>query len=340
MELEAAITRVAEAGAIDPADSLLDAVRGVLAPLAPTSVRTYSSDLADLLRFFDGRPRPALAATRDDLMAYTASLSARGLAPDSRRRRLVVARSLYREAGERGLLAGPIPIRKVAVKEASPVGPPALDADELAALLALPAQRLTDSDPRVVRAAARDHLLFALLVYTGLRISEAVALRVGQLGSEGRREVLRDVRGKGGTKGVIPIPTALAREIRVATVGAEPGDPLLPALGRGRGLRDGRGRPRALSIRQARRIIDAALREIGHAEARSGPHLLRASAITGVYLGSRDAVLTQRFARHARADTTDRYIRPADALADAGIDYLAIADPTGVKIGAQEPVSD
>ena len=44
--------------------------------------------------------------------------------------------------------------------------------------------------------------------------------------------------------------------------------------------------------------------------------------------------------RVARADTTDRSIRPADALADAGIDDLAIADPTGVTIGAQEPVSD
>jgi integrase/recombinase XerD len=206
--------------------------------------------------------------------------------------------------------------------------------------LSLPARRLTDPDPRVVRTAARDHLLFALLVYTGLRISEAVVLRVGQLGREGQREVLRDVRGKGGTKAVIPIPPALAREIRAVTAGADPGDPLLVALGRGRGLHDGRGRPRALSIRQARRIVDDALREIGHAEARSGPHLLRASAITGVYMGSRDAVLTQRFARHARADTTDRYIRPADALADAGIDYLAIADPTGVAIGSRDPTGD
>ena len=340
MELENGITRAAEAGALDLADPLIDAVRGVLAPLAPTSIRTYSSDLADLFWFFRGRPRPPLWATRDDLLAYAASLRTRGLAPDSRRRRLVVARSLYREAGERGLLAGPIPIRTVAVKEASPVGPPALDTDELAALLALPAARLVDPDPRVVRAAARDHLLLALLIYTGLRISEAVALRVGQLGSEGKREVLRDVRGKGGTKAVIPIPPALAREIRTVTAGAEPADPLLPALGRGRGLRDARGRPRALSVRQARRIVDVALGEIGHTEARSGPHLLRASAITGVYVGSRDAVLTQRFARHARADTTDRYIRPADALADAGIDYLAIADPTGVTIGSQEPVRD
>jgi integrase len=340
MELENAIVRVAEAGGLDSADPLLGAVRGVLAPLAPTSVRTYSSDLADLVDFFRDRPRPPLHATRDDLLAYGASMRARGLAPDSRRRRLVVARSLYREAGERGLLAGPVPIRAVTVKEASPVGPPALDADELAALLALPAQRLADPDPRVVRAAARDHLLFALLVYTGLRISEAVALRAGQLGREGGREVLRDVRGKGGTKAVIPIPPALAREIRTATAGAEPADPLLRALGRGRGLRDARGRPRALSVRQARRIVDVALGEIGRTEARSGPHLLRASAITGVYMGSRDAVLTQRFARHARADTTDRYIRPADALADAGIDYLAIADPTGVAIGSREPDPD
>jgi site-specific recombinase XerD len=182
MEIEKAIAHVGMVGAVEEDDDVLAVIRGVLLPLAPTSVRTYSSDLADLFWFFRGRPRPPLRATRDDLLNYAASLRARKLAPDSRRRRLVVARSFYREAGERGLLTGPMPIRSVAVKEAGSVGPPALDAEELAGLLALPAQRLTDPDPRVVRAAARDHLLLALLVYTGLRISEAVSLRAGQLG--------------------------------------------------------------------------------------------------------------------------------------------------------------
>lgn len=326
MEIEAAVARIAAAGGLPLDDPLLDAVRGVLGALgSPHSVRTYTSDLRDVAAFFRDRRRGLRAATRDDLVAYAADLRLRGLAPDSRRRRAVVVRSLYREASERGLLDGPPPRASVRVKEASPVGPPALDAAELAALLAWPAPRLVDPDRRIARIAARDHLLLALLVYTGLRISEAVDLRVGQVGREGGRAVLRDVRGKGGTKVIVPIPPLLAEEIaRFAGDDAEQ-QPLLPALGRGRG-------GGALSVRQARRIVDAALRAVGHAEARSGPHLLRASAITAVYLGSRDAVLTQRFARHARADTTDRYIRPADALADAGIDYLAIADPTGVKI--------
>jgi integrase/recombinase XerD len=326
MEIESAVARIAAAGGVSDDDPLVDALRGVLGALhAPGSVRTYASDLADLATFFRDRRRGLAAATRDDLTAYAADLTARGLSPDTRRRRAVVTRSFYREAAERGLLPGPAPVSRVRVKEASPVGPPALDATELAALLAWPAPRLADPDPRVVRTAARDHLLLTLLVYTGLRISEAVALTVGQLGREGGRAVLRDVRGKGGTKVIIPVPDAVAEEIRTFAADADERDPLLPAMARGRG-----GRP--LSVRQARRIIDAALSAVGHSEARSGPHLLRASAITAVYLGSRDAVLTQRFARHARADTTDRYIRPADALADAGIDYLAVADPTGVRL--------
>jgi integrase len=207
-----------------------------------------------------------------------------------------------------------------------------LTVPELSAVLLAAGAGLDSGDPWRALRAARTHLLVALAAYTGLRVSELCGLCRGVVGRAGERHVLKDVAGKGGTRSRVVIPPALHAEIEAfgrrleAMVGPlGPDEPLLPALGRR--PQPGRAVLAPLSPRRARDLVDGALAAAGRDERRTGPHLLRATAITMVYMGSHDAFLAQRFARHARADTTARYIRAADELSETGSDYLAVDDP-------------
>lgn len=144
----------------------------------------------------------------------------------------------------------------------------------------------------------RDMALLELLYGSGLRISEALGLDVGDI-RRGASQVR--VLGKGSKERVVPLSdtcmTALARWLAVRVcVPPQPGEQAL-FLGR----RGGR-----LDRRQAARILSAQA-EIAGIPQHVSPHDLRHSFATHLLEGGADLRAVQELLGHSRISTTQRY---------------------------------
>ncbi len=144
----------------------------------------------------------------------------------------------------------------------------------------------------------RDMALLEILYGSGLRISEALGLDVGDIRS-GATQVR--VLGKGSKERVVPLSdtciTALSRWIAVrAYVPPQPGERALFL-----GSRGGR-----LDRRQASRILDMQARFAGIPQHVS-PHDLRHSFATHLLEGGADLRAVQELLGHSRISTTQRY---------------------------------
>ncbi|MCK4414418.1 MAG: site-specific integrase [Candidatus Eisenbacteria sp.] len=188
--------------------------------------------------------------------------------------------------------------------------PTALTSDEQHALL------------RVTAAHPRDHLIVALALGTGLRLSELVGLDVGDVFfSDGKPRLRIRVRpeiAKRGRTGDIFLPDALVPKLRAfwrhklsSGEGIGPEAPLLCSQSR-----------RRISPRRIQVVVRAWQEEAGF-DRLYGFHSLRHSAVTNVYRASRNLFLTQRFARHASPLTTVAYTHPSDEELREGVRKLA-----------------
>ncbi len=144
-------------------------------------------------------------------------------------------------------------------------------------------------------AASRDAALFTLLYGCGLRISEALALDVGDVPGAG--QPLR-IRGKGGRERLVPLLPAVFEALgawRARHPDPRPGAPLFL------GVRGGRLDPAVAqgALRQYRRL--AGLPE--HAT----PHALRHSFATHLMQGGADLRAIQELLGHASLSTTQAY---------------------------------
>lgn len=144
----------------------------------------------------------------------------------------------------------------------------------------------------------RDRVLLELLYATGVRVSEACGLDVGDV-DHGRR-VIR-VFGKGGRERSVPygVPAQRAlddwlRRGRPAMVGARSGDALLL------GARGGRLNPTT-----ARQIVGAYAESAGLP--RTSPHGLRHSAATHLLEGGADLRAVQELLGHSSLASTQIY---------------------------------
>jgi integrase len=180
--------------------------------------------------------------------------------------------------------------------------------------LAQSAPRAQDEDQQrdLVRAAedasARDRAIVVLLLHTGLRLSELVALDVGDVRTSARKGVVIVRSGKGDAFREVALnPTA--REVvdawsdarkKVAVDGE-------PALWVGRGGR-----------RLTARAVDLVVRRVAAgAGLQLSAHVLRHTCITKLVRGGSDVVLVAEIAGHRRLFT----------LADGEIDTLTPAHP-------------
>ena len=152
----------------------------------------YRYDLADFLRWLDAtKPSPVSIAdvATEDIEDYLLSLEDRKLAALTRRRRLCAIKGLFGYAARQGLVAVN-PTRDLPYPQASSRPPYHLDADDADRLI------IGAHNP-LVRALA------ATLYMTGLRISEAVDLKLGDIDLKRARLLVR--HGKGGKARVVPI---------------------------------------------------------------------------------------------------------------------------------------
>jgi len=267
------------------------------AGLAPNTLAAYRRDLLRAQDFLvRSRVRRWEDLTPDLLARLLADARAGGLAPTSLQRLLSTLRGLYRWMRSEGQFSGRDPTRTGARLRLWDRLPDVLAPADALALL--------DQPPATGWQGLRDRALLALLYGGGLRVSEAVSLRRGDLSlrahaADAETGVLR-VTGKGSKERLVPFGGGA--RARLEQWLAE-GRPRLAAQSE-HVLLSRSGKP--LDRHRAFRIVRAAARAAGLRQ-EVHPHTLRHSCATHLLLGGGDLRAVQEFLGHADLRTTERY---------------------------------
>lgn len=225
--------------------------------------------------------------TEGDLVDFTASLQT--LAPTSRRRKVSSLRALLKWLKRRG--QGPAAELPSAAEIRLPQRlPKALTFEDLTRLL----ETADLSQP----SGVRDRCLMELLYGTGLRVSEAVGLRMEEIDLE--RAAFR-VTGKRGKTRVVPLPQHTAPWIERYL---QEGRPKLLAKPVAQVFVGERGRP--LSRQSAYHVLEQARRAAGIRTPVS-PHTLRHTYAVHLVQGGADLRAVQELLGHASIATTQIY---------------------------------
>jgi site-specific recombinase XerD len=166
------------------------------------------------------------------------------------------------------------------------------------------------------RAGPRDRAIGLLLAYTGLRLSELVALDLDDARVSGRKAVLVVRSGKGDVYREVPL-NAPARKALDAWLDERPspaarvgGEPLFVSRAGGR-----------LSARS----VDEVVRKLGHAAGvEPSAHALRHTWVTRLVRAGNDVVLVADLAGHRKLETTRRYSLPSLGDRQRAVEELAV----------------
>jgi len=164
--------------------------------LAGHSVAAYRNDLAAFGQWLAGQDREATNCERADLRRYLTAMRGRGLSARSAARALAALRGFYRYLLERDVATQDPTLELETPRLIRPL-PRFLSAEEVEALLGAP-----DVDTPL---GLRDRAMIETLYATGVRVSELVGLRLGQLRLDpGYVRVM----GKGSKERIVPVGSA------------------------------------------------------------------------------------------------------------------------------------
>jgi integrase/recombinase XerD len=195
-----------------------------------------------------------------------------------------------------------------------------LDLAEIAALLAAP--------DRGSWLGRRDRALLALMIQTGVRVSELVGLRVGDVHLGTGRHIR--VLGKGRKKRATPLTGELAAVLRpwIAERGGAPGDPLFPT-------RQGRPLSRyTVGLLVGKHAQTAAAACPSLTTKRVTPHVLRHTAAMLWRAKQVDIATIALLLGHESVQTTHVYEHADPALKEEAIARTA---PLGITPGRYRP---
>jgi integrase/recombinase XerC len=165
------------------------------------------------------------------------------------------------------------------------------------------------------RASARDRAIVVMLLYTGLRLAELVALDVGDVRVSPRKGLVIVRSGKGDAYREVPL-NALVRQVLEEWLTER----RQHVADRERALFVGRG-----ARRLAKRSVDDVVRGLGgEAGVKLSPHTLRHTFLTAMVRQGSDLVLVAELAGHRRLETTRRYSLPSDADRLLAVERLQI----------------
>ncbi|MBA2428621.1 MAG: site-specific tyrosine recombinase XerD [Thermoleophilaceae bacterium] len=273
--------------------------------LSRNTLEAYRSDLLQLGRFLEARAVPALEASSADLSDYLTSLvgtdNGRSAAsPATVHRKTASMRSFYRHLRREGLLESDPTVTLASPRRGARL-PHVLSRDEVNLLLEQP----HGTEP----LALRDRALLETMYACGLRASEVVGLRVGDVDLE---ELTLRARGKGSRERIVPVGRTAATALRTY-------------LARGRPVLVGARAERCLFVNfRGGALTRQGLYKIvqGHA-ARAGladrmsPHTLRHTFATHLLAGGCDLRAVQEMLGHADVATTQLYTHlSSDRLKD------------------------
>ena len=161
--------------------------------LSPNTLAAYRADLTALSRWLRQRGTTLARTTRNDLLGFIAWRVETGARPRSTARQLSSFRRFFRYLVREGTVKED-PTAQIAMPKIGRSLPRSLTEAQVDALLAAP----QTSDP----LGHRDRTMLEVLYATGLRVSELVSLRHGQVNLN--QGVLRIV-GKGNRERLIPL---------------------------------------------------------------------------------------------------------------------------------------
>jgi site-specific recombinase XerD len=293
----------AVAGVIVPIhDPLRMAVAAYLARFKGQSRVHSESDLRGYLTWCDQRRLDPLAARRPHIELYLRWLQeVRRFKPSTVSRRMSVVAGFYRTCVIDDVLQH---------SPAEYVRRPNVSAES-------PTLGLTHLQFEALLTAARqsanrcDFALVAMLALLGLRIFEATASNIEDLGEEHGHRVLR-VHGKGDKVVLVPLPPAVGRALD-RSIGDRTVGPILLTT---RSTR----MDRHCATRRLRRLTE----QTGMRIARMHPHMLRHTFVTTMLDAGVDLRDVQIAARHADPRTTMRYDRARKNL-DRHANYILAA---------------
>jgi integrase len=149
-------------------------------------------------------------------------------------------------------------------------------------------------------AGTRDLALVSLLMLNGLRVSEAIELRIEDLTTERGHRIIR-VKGKGGKQRTTPLPPPVVAAIE-ATISKRTGGPIILS-----------NQGTAMDRFQASRVIRRLARR-ARIQKKISPHSLRHTFVTLALEAGAPIHVVQDAAGHASPETTRRYDRARFAL--------------------------
>lgn len=267
--------------------------------MRPNTVAAYQADLDRYADYLGGLGVDRLASVSEDMISgFLAALrqdrvaGGAGLSASSAGRAVVTVRGLHRFATREGWTT---------VDPAACVTPPriplrlphAIPYDDVMAMIAAAG---AGGSPR----ATRDQALLELLYGTGLRISEAMALDVDDLGRDVDTLL---VTGKGGKQRMLPVGRYAREAVSAYLVR---GRPTLAAAGRGTPALFLNQRGGRLSRQSAWQLLRDAAARAGVADPVS-PHTMRHSFATHLLDGGADVRVVQELLGHASVATTQIY---------------------------------
>jgi len=261
---------------------------------SPHTLRAYGDDLARFLAFLrehkGGMPDERLLKklVPADVRAFVTRRRGEGLGPRSVQRTLAAVRSFFRWLAREGIVenAAPRAVRTPRVPRSLPR--PLSEADA--------ARTLAEAQANDVEwLAARDAALLTLLYGAGLRISEALGLRRGDVPLGESLSVV----GKGRKQRSVPLLPAVREAIDAYAA-------LIPFAGARGGplFLSRRGRP--MSPREAQALMQRLRSRLGLPE-RATPHALRHSFATHLLANGGDLRAVQELLGHASLSTTQTY---------------------------------
>jgi integrase/recombinase XerD len=252
------------------------------------TIEAYAQDLRRLAEHLERRGHDLKTATEEDVRALLVAASKEGLSPRSAARLLSGVKSFLRFAVDEGAIEHS-PARKVKVPHLPRGLPRLLTEREVLALLHAPDERTDDG----VRDAAMLHVMYA----AGLRVSELVRLRWGDVNLE---VGCVSAFGKGQKRRMVPLGEVAATKIRawleVRGRHAKEGAEALFVSHRGK----------AMSRVQFWRLVQRYAHAAGIDQAVS-PHWLRHSFATHLLVHGADLRAVQTMLGHADISTTEIY---------------------------------
>jgi integrase/recombinase XerD len=279
---------------------MLAAERGA----AKNTLDAYQRDLEDYLAFA-ASCGGAAAMSAEDVRAYLADLSGRGLKASSAARRLSAVRQFHRFLYTEGL-AGADPTAAVEGPRLGRPLPKVISVAEVERLIAT-AQELARREgqtPAAQARAVRMACLIEMLYATGLRVSELIAL---PLSAATTRDRFLVVRGKGGKDRLVPLNEA-ARAAATAHL-----DMLRrQGLAGGRWLFPSDGESGNLTRQAFGRELKALAGAAGLSAAKVSPHVLRHAFASHLLQNGADLRVVQELLGHADIATTQIYTHILD----------------------------